>query len=354
MSDAGWILLTGSLVGINCGLVGAWLILRRMAMMADAISHAVLPGIVIAYLVTRDLAGVHMLIGAAAAGLATALLVQWLSDRGIKQEASIGIVFTVLFAVGVVLLATRAGNVHLDVQHTLMGEITFIPWEKVHVPPIGEMPEAVVLLVAVLAAVGALLALFWKEWKLTTFDPLLAASLGIPVGLMHYVFMTMVSAASVAAFDAVGAILVIAMLIAPPAAAWLWTNRLSVMMALSVSFGVLAAFAGYGMAVWLDTSISGAMAFAAGVIFAASFLLAPYGARAGRRGIARSGAATEESLDGAKRPEGITGAVPYEDFRGVAPRESITGASPRESTTGVAPDEDHAGAPPDDGNMIKA
>jgi len=285
MSDAGWILLTAGLVGINCGLVGTWLLLRRMAMMADAISHTVLPGIVIAYLVTRELSGVHMLIGAAAAGLLTAVLVQWLNDRGIKQEASIGIVFTVLFAAGVVLLATRAGNVHLDVQHALMGDITFIPWETTAVPLIGEMPKAVVLLSIVLAAVGALLALFWKEWKLAAFDPALAAALGIPAGLLHYVFMTMVSAVSVAAFDAVGAILVIAMLIAPASAAWLWTNRLAVLTALGCAFGVLAAFVGYGVAVWLDTSISGAMAFAAGLIFAASFLLAPYGIRDGRRGV---------------------------------------------------------------------
>lgn len=275
MSYAGWILLTASLVGITCGLVGVWLILRRMAMMADAISHTVLPGIVIAYLITRELSGVHMLIGAAAVGLLTAVLVQWLHDRGVKQEASIGIVFTTLFAIGVVLIATKVGHVHLDVQHALMGEITFIPWERVDVPGIGPIPEAVVVLLVVLAVVGAGLSLFYKEWKLTTFDPALAASLGIPVVWMHYVFMTLVSLTSVAAFDAVGAILVIAMLIAPAAAAYLWTDRLPVMMGLSAGFGVLAAFLGYGVAVWLDTSISGSMAFAAGILFAASFLLAP-------------------------------------------------------------------------------
>lgn len=283
MSYAGWILLTASLVGIGCGLVGVWLILRRMAMMADAISHTVLLGIVVAYLVTRELSGVHMLIGAAAAGLLTAVLVQWLGGRGVQQEASIGIVFTTLFAIGVVLIATRAGNAHLDVQHSLMGEITFIPWERVDVPLLGEIPEAVVLLVIVLAVVGVLLGVFYKEWKLTTFDPALAASLGIPVALMHYLFMGMVSLTSVAAFDAVGAILVVAMLIAPAAAAYLWTDRLPVMMALSCSFGVLSAFLGYGLAVWLDTSISGAMAFVAGLVFAASFLFAPGHGVLGRR-----------------------------------------------------------------------
>ena len=137
MSYTGWILLTASLVGLSCGLVGVLLILRRMAMMADAISHTVLLGIVVAYLVTQQLSGVHMLIGATVAGLVTALLIQWFHQVGVQQEASIGIVFTTLFAIGVILIATKVGNAHLDVKHTLMGEITFIPWEKVHIPLLG-------------------------------------------------------------------------------------------------------------------------------------------------------------------------------------------------------------------------
>lgn len=121
MSYTGWILLTASLVGLSCGFIGVLLILRRMAMMADAISHTVLLGIVVAYLVTRELSGVHMLIGAVTAGLLTSLFVQWLHARGVQQEASIGVVFTSLFAIGVVLIATKVGNAHLDIQHTLMG-----------------------------------------------------------------------------------------------------------------------------------------------------------------------------------------------------------------------------------------
>ena len=271
----GWILLTASLVGLTCGLVGALLILRRMAMMADAISHTVLLGIVVAYLVTRELSGVHMLIGAAAAGLLTAVLVQWLHQLGVRQEASIGIVFTTLFAIGVVLIATKVGNAHLDVQHALMGEIAFIPWETAHVPGLGDIPEAVLMLLAVFAVVGGLILAFYKEWKITSFDPALAAALGIPAAFLHYLFMAMVSVTAVASFDAVGAILVIAMLITPAAAAYLWTDRLSVMLPLSGLFGVISAFAGYAVAWLLDTSISGSMAFATGVLFLVSFLAAP-------------------------------------------------------------------------------
>ena len=275
MSYDGWILLTAALVGLSCGLVGTLLILRRMAMMADAISHTVLIGIVAAYLLTRQLSGPHMLIGAMAAGLLTALLVEWFHDRGVRQEASIGVVFTTLFAIGVALIATRVGNVHLDVQHALMGEILFIPWERIELPLLGSVPEATFLLAVVSLAVLVLILLFYKEWKITTFDPALAASLGFPVALMHYILMAMTSMTAVAAFDAVGAILALAMLITPAAAAYLWTERLSVMMALACAFGVLSAFPGYYVAYLLDTSVSGTMAFTTGVIFLVSILLSP-------------------------------------------------------------------------------
>ncbi|MBD2862524.1 metal ABC transporter permease [Paenibacillus oceani] len=275
MSYAGWILLTASLVGLSCGFIGVLLVLRRMAMMADAISHTVLLGIVTAFLVTRELSGIHMLIGAIAAGLLTSVLVQWFHARGVQQEASIGVVFTTLFAIGVVLIATKVGNAHLDVKHTLMGEITFIPWEKIELPLIGEIPEAVFILSIVLIVVLVAILAFYKEWKITSFDPALAASLGIPAVLMHYVFMSLVSVTTVAAFDAVGAIMVVAMLITPAAAAYLWTDRLSVMLILSGLFGVISAITGYYIATWLDTSISGSMAFSTGLLFAFSFLCSP-------------------------------------------------------------------------------
>ncbi|MEK4975508.1 metal ABC transporter permease [Niallia sp. FSL R7-0648] len=283
MSYTGWILLTASLVGLSCGLIGVLLILRRMAMMADAISHTVLLGIVCAYLITRELTGIHMLIGAVIAGLITAFFIQWLHSRGVQQEASIGIVFTTLFAIGVILIATKVGNAHLDVKHTLMGEITFIPWERVEVPILGSVPEAVVLLSGVLFVILLVIIAFYKEWKITSFDSALAASLGIPVIFMHYLFMSLVSLTTVAAFDAVGAIMVVAMLITPAAAAYLWTDRLSFLFLLSSGFGILSAFIGYYMAVWLDTSISGAMAFSTGIIFMISFLCSPrYGVLAKR------------------------------------------------------------------------
>lgn len=275
MTYTGWIILTAALVGVSCGIIGVFLILRKMAMMSDAISHTVLLGIVLAYLVTRELYGVHMLIGAIMAGLLTAVLVQWLNNRGVQQDASIGVVFTTLFAIAVIIIATSLGNVHLDVQHSLMGEITFIPWNTMTLPWLGDVPKATALLGLVLLIVLFFIILFYKEWKITTFDPALAASLGIPVVFMHYLFMTLVSITTVASFDAVGAIMVVAMLITPAASAYLWTDRLSVMLILSGTFGIFSAILGYLMAAWIDTSISGSMAFATGIIFIISFIFSP-------------------------------------------------------------------------------
>lgn len=275
MTYTGWILITASLVGLSCGLIGVFLIIRKMAMMSDAISHTVLLGIVIAFLITRELSGPHMLIGAIFAGLLTAFLVQLLHSLGVQQDASMGIVFTTLFAIGVILIATSVGNAHLDVQHTLMGEITFIPWDKVTLPIIGEVPKATALLALVFIIVLVTIIAFYKEWKITSFDAALAASLGIPVLVMHYVFMSLVSITTVASFDAVGAIMVVAMLITPAASAYLWTDKLSVMLVISGTFGVVSAIAGYYIAAWIDTSISGSMAFATGIIFVISFIFSP-------------------------------------------------------------------------------
>ncbi|NWN98066.1 MAG: metal ABC transporter permease [Bacillus sp. (in: Bacteria)] len=275
MTYTAWIILTASLVGLSCGLIGVFLILRKMAMMADAISHTVLLGIVVAFIITQELTGVHMLIGAIIAGLLTALFVQWLNSLDVQQEAAIGIVFTTLFAIGVILIEAFVGNAHLDVQHALMGEITFIPWNRITLPIVGSIPKAAAILTLVCFVVLLFIIAFYKEWKITTFDPGLAASVGIPVLFMHYLFMSLVSITTVASFDAVGAIMVVAMLITPAASAYLWTDRLHMMLVISGLFGVASAVIGYFIAAWIDTSISGSMAFATGLIFLASYLLSP-------------------------------------------------------------------------------
>lgn len=275
MSYELWILLTGSLVGLSCGIVGCFLILRKMSMLADAISHTVLLGLVMAFIVSQSMNGFYMLIGAAVAGLLTTFMVQLLNSSGIQEDAAIGVVFTSLFAVGVILISLFAKNVHLDVEHALMGEIAFVPWNTLSLPILGDIPKSVVMLGSVLLLDILIIFLLFKEFKLTSFDPSMAAAIGIPVLAVHYILMGLVSVTTVSAFDSVGAILVVAMLIAPGATAYLLTDRYKVMLLLSGGIGVFDSIIGYYGAKMFDVSISGAMAVAAGLVFFIVWMLSP-------------------------------------------------------------------------------
>ncbi|WP_234447566.1 metal ABC transporter permease [Viridibacillus soli] len=270
-----WVLVTGSLVGITCGLTGVFLILRKMAMIADAISHTVLFGIVMAFIVTQTLNGVWMMIGAGIAGILTAYLVQVLQSNGLQEDASIGVVFTTLFAAGVLLITLFAGNVHLDVEHVLMGEIAFVPWNTWTFVGIT-MPKAVWMLLFVLLLNILFLVVFYKELKISTFDPVFAMSLGLPLVFLHYAFMTLVSFTTVAAFDSVGAVLVVAMLIVPASTGYLLSKSIKVMLISSMAVGIMSAIGGYYFAKLFDTSIAGMMATTAGLIFMLVFLFRPY------------------------------------------------------------------------------
>ncbi|XKO53750.1 metal ABC transporter permease [Lysinibacillus fusiformis] len=261
-----WVVVTGLLVGITCGIAGVFLILRKMSMIADAISHTVLFGIVMAYIITQSLNGFWMLIGAAVAGILTAYLVQLLHSSGIQEDAAIGVVFTSLFAAGVLLITLFVSNVHLDVEHVLMGEIAFVPWDRWTILGLA-MPKAVWMLLLVLIINIGFLLLFFKEMKLATFDPVYAATIGIPVVFLHYGFMTSISFTTVAAFDSVGAILVVAMLIGPAATSYLISQTIKQMFIYSMLFGAAASVIGYYLAKLWDTSIAGMMATTVGLLF---------------------------------------------------------------------------------------
>ncbi|WP_200416143.1 metal ABC transporter permease [Virgibacillus salexigens] len=270
-----WIILTGCLVGLTCGVTGSILVLRKMSMIADAISHTVLLGIVGAFFVTQSLNGVSMLIGAGVVGILTALFVEMLHSSGVQSDAAIGIVFTSLFALGVVLISFIGDQVHLDVQHALMGEIAFVPWDTLSINGVSYGPIAVWMLGAVLIINLLLITLFYKEIKMSTFDAQFATLIGVPVVFIHYLLMTMVSLSTVASFDSVGAILVVAMLIVPGATAYLLTDRFLILLILSGVIGVVSALMGYWFAVSFNVSIAGSMAVATGVLFLAAFLFSP-------------------------------------------------------------------------------
>ncbi len=270
------ILITAVLVVIPCALLGTLLVLRQMSMMGDAISHAVLPGIVLAFFITESLGPVVAVIGAGVFGLLTAALVEALKNTGrVREDSSIGIVFTALFALGVFLIARYGGNVHLDLNHVLYGEIAFTPLNALIVGGLDLGPRSFWTLGLVTVLALAFVGIFYKELKLATFDPALAAAAGFSPVLIHYLLMGAVSMTVVGAFDAVGAILVVAFLIAPAATAYLLTERLSSMMALAVAAGTLSAVSGYYISSSLDVSVSGMMASMTGVLFLCALLFSP-------------------------------------------------------------------------------
>ncbi|ADD27389.1 metal ABC transporter permease [Meiothermus ruber] len=270
------IILTAILVSTASALVGSFLVLRRMALLSDAISHAVLPGIVLAYWLSGgERATVPALLGAAAAGLVTVVLVEWLTRTGkVKNDAAIGIVFPALFSLGVLAVSLFFRNVHLDMDAVLYGEIAYAPFNTLNLWG-REVPESWLVMGSLTLLNLLFVLLFYKELKLSTFDPGLAAALGLAPGALHYGLMTLVSFTSVGAFQSVGAILIVAFLIIPPATAYLLTRRLPVMIALAVGVGVVSSLAGYALAIWLDASIAGMMATVAGLCFTLAFLFSP-------------------------------------------------------------------------------
>jgi manganese/zinc/iron transport system permease protein len=275
MSSTFWIILTGALVAASCGFLGCFLILRKMAMLGDAISHSILPGIVLAFLISSSRDSIVMLIGAMIFGLLTVFIIQLLHSNGVKADAAIGVTFTALFSVGVVLVSLFTEKVDLDLDCVLYGEIAYVAWDTINVFGISAVPKAVWLIGSVFLISLVVIGLFYKQFKLCAFDPALAAAVGIPVLLFHYLLMGLVSMTTVAAFESVGAILVVAMLVVPSATAYLLTDKLSRMLLLSVIIGALSSVMGYFIATVIDSSIAGAMTVAAGILFALAFFFSP-------------------------------------------------------------------------------
>jgi len=269
------IIAVAIVVSAACALSGVFLVLRRLALVSDAISHSILLGIVLAFFLTHNLASPLLISAAAATGVLTVWLIELLNRTGrFKEDASIGLVFPVLFSIGVILISRYAGNVHLDVDAVLVGEIAYAPLDRLSL--FGQdLPKALWVMGAVLALNVAFIALFFKELKLSTFDAGLAAALGFAPALLHYALVSVVSITAVGAFDAVGSILVVALMIAPPATAFLLTNRLVMMIVYSVGAAVVSSVGGYFLARMLDTNIAGAMAAMGGVVFMLALAFAP-------------------------------------------------------------------------------
>lgn len=291
-------MVVGTLAAVACALPGNFLLLRRQALIGDAISHVVLPGIVIAFIFSGTLATVPMLLGAGGAALVAIGLIEAIRRLGrIEPGAAMGVTFTALFALGVLLLEqSGAGRVHLDVEHALMGNLESLIWldatgwgSLLDPAALAGLPPEATRMAAVCALILALTVLFWRPLKLATFDEGFAQAMGVPTVALGLGLTAMAAVAAVAAFSAVGSIIVIAMFICPPAAARLMTQRLERQVLWSVAFAVLSAIAGYALAGygpgWLGfeqgVSAAGMIAVVSGLTLALACLFAPHRARIG-------------------------------------------------------------------------
>ena len=276
-----WIAVTGALCAAACALPGCFLVLRKMSMMGDAISHAVLPGLAIAFIVTGTRTSVPMFLGAAVTGVLTAVFTQWINRFGnVDKGAAMGIVFTTLFAVGLILIR-QVDHIDLDASCVLYGSLESVILDRVGFLGFS-IPRATLVNGGVLLFNVVVIWLFYKELRLSAFDPSLSDTLGFSSGFLHYLLMTVVAVTTVAAFESVGSIIVIAMLIVPPAAALLLTRRLFPMLVLSVVIGVAASFLGQVLTLTIpplfgfkDTTTSGMIAFATGLLFVMAWLFSP-------------------------------------------------------------------------------
>lgn len=271
-----WIVLMGFLVTAACGIVGNYLLLRRMVLVGDAISHSILPGLVVAFLIFRHNATWGMFLGACAAGLLTVVLIEMIHHSSrIKPDAAICIAFTTLFALGVALMSSleSQGSIHIDAECVLYGEIAFVPLE----PPViwggHEIgPPSVLRMGAVFIVVLAAVAFFYKELLVTSFDAGLSRSIGIGSMRWHYGIMTALAIVVVSSFEAVGAILVVAMLIVPPMFAAQLSNHLPARLALTVLHAFLSTLIGFSLSVWLDCTTAGAMVVAGAGLFVVAWI----------------------------------------------------------------------------------
>lgn len=285
-------LLTALLSAVTCALLGSFLVLRRLSLMGDAISHSVLPGLVASFLIAQSRSPLAMLVGAALAGGATVVLVELVKRLGrVEPGAAMGVVFSILFALGVVLIERAAArHVDLDADCVLHGQLETLVWYNapatldalLHPRTLGAVPRQIHVLLASAAASTLFVTVFFKELRIASFDPALASAQGFSAGAMHLALMLLVALATVASFEAVGSILVIAMLICPAATARLLTDRLHTQVWCSVSAGALGAILGYWAASavpgWFgkdSVNAAGSISVVSGVLLVAAAIASP-------------------------------------------------------------------------------
>jgi manganese/zinc/iron transport system permease protein len=270
------IVIMGCLVSISAALPGCFLLLRRMAMMSDAISHSILLGIVLMFFAVKTIHSPLLILAATLTGLVTVTFTEYLvASNHLKKDAAIGLIFPLFFAIAIILINIYASSIHLDQDSVILGEIALTPFERLIIynhdmGPLGLWTMGTITLINCI-----FIGLFYKELKISTFDPQLSTSMGFNAKWLHYALMSCVSITCVGAFNSVGTILIVALMITPPATAYLLTHRLAHMIIYSVLIGCLSALIGTLLAISTDTSISGSICTIAGLFFFGAFLISP-------------------------------------------------------------------------------
>lgn len=268
--------LIAVVVAVACSLPGVFLVLRKMSMMTDAITHTILLGIVIAFFITNSLTSPFLILGAALMGVFTVFLTEILNGtRLVSEDSAIGIVFPLLFSIAIIIISKYAGSVHLDTDSVLLGELAYAPFNRLFLFGRDLGPKAIYSMGTILILNLLFIIIFFKELKIATFDSALATTLGFMPSLIHYSLMSLVSITAVGAFESVGSILVIAFMIGPPVTAHLLTDDLRIMILLSALAGSINALLGYQIALYFDVSIAGSMAVMTGITFLLVFIVAP-------------------------------------------------------------------------------
>ena len=274
MIESLYILIITSLA---CAVLGVFLVLRRLSMVSDAISHSVLLGIVIGYFVTKDIGSVLLIIGASLFGVLTTVCIELLiKSKRVTEDASVGIIFPLFFSIAVILITRYARNVHLDTEMVLIGEIILAPLHRINFLGLS-LPKALVQMVFVLLINTVFIAVFFRKLKISSFDPVYAGVAGIAGAGLYYVFMALVSFTAVSAFESVGAILTISFFISPAASAYLISKDLKITIFLAAVYAVVNSCIGYFLAVKFNVSMSGMCALVSGLTFMITIAVYPGG-----------------------------------------------------------------------------
>ena len=266
--------LLAVVTAVACSLPGIFVVLRKGSMLVDAIAHAVLPGIVVGYFFTQNFDSPILIIGSALSGLVVVLGSEWLSRTGLLTgDAPQGLIFPALFSIGVIMVSTNFANIHLDTHMVLSGDLNLAAYRQLEIGGVSLGPQYLYVMLTMLLINIVFLTLSYQRLKVTTFDPQFATSLGIRTNLLNTAFMFLVSVTVTAAFNAAGAILVIALMITPPATAYLLSKHLPTMIALTVVIAVVGALAGFWVAYVFNAATSAAMSVFYWMIFIFALLV---------------------------------------------------------------------------------